>query len=323
MMKKVLVNEKVSSDALDILRKAGEVVYIPSGDHDEIKRLVKDVTAVMLDTTIRFTPELMDAAPQLKVISRTGTGVDNVDVDAATERGILVLHTPDANTITVAEHTLALIGAITKHLLFLDDETRKGRFKTARRLYLPVDLDGKTLGIIGYGRIGKQVAKRCMGAFNMKVIIYDPYISDSVIAPGVVRYASETQVYKEADVLTIHCPLTGETRNHVDEKLLSLMKPSAYLINSARGSIVDEHYLVKMLKENKLKGAAFDVLTNEPPIENEEFLGCPNTVISPHTAALTAECTVRVACEAAAGIVDYLEGRPPKNIFNREGLKMN
>jgi D-3-phosphoglycerate dehydrogenase len=321
-MKKVLVNEKVSSDALDILKKAGEVVYMPSGDHDEFKKLVKDVTAVMLDTTIKFTPELMDMAPNLKVISRTGTGVDNVDIEAATQRGIMVLHTPDANTVTVAEHTVSLIGSIAKHLLFLDDETRKGKFKTARRLYLPVDLDGKTLGIIGYGRIGKQVAKKCMGAYNMKVIIYDPYIDDSVIAPGVTRYASEEQVYKEADVLSLHVPMSPETRMHVNEKLLSLLKPSAYIINTARGNIVDEKYLVKMLKENKLKGAAFDVLANEPPVENEEFLGCPNTIISPHTAALTEECTVRVACEAASGIVDYLEGRKPKSIYNRKGLNL-
>jgi D-3-phosphoglycerate dehydrogenase len=322
MMKKVLVNEKVSSDALDILRKAGEVVYMPSGDHDEFKRLVKDVTAVMLDTTIKFTPELMDMAPNLKVISRTGTGVDNVNIEAATERGIMVLHTPDANTGTVAEHTVALIGAVSKHLLFLDEETRKGNFKTARRLYLPVDLDGKTLGIIGYGRIGKQVAKKCMGAYNMKVIIYDPYIDDSVVAPGVTRYASEEKVYMEADVLSIHVPMSPETKMHVNEKLLSLLKPSAYLINTARGNIVDEKFLVKMLKENKLKGAAFDVLANEPPIDNEEFLGCPNTIISPHTAALTEECTVRVACEAASGIVDFLEGRKPKSIFNRKGLNL-
>ncbi len=319
-MKKVLVNEKVSPDALNILKKAGEVVYMPSGDHEEFKRLVRDVTAVMLDTTIKFTPELMDLAPDLKVISRTGTGVDNVDIDAATQRGIMVLHTPDANTVTVAEHTVALIGAATKHLLFLDGETRKGKFKTARRLYLPIDLDGKTLGIIGYGRIGKQVAKKCMGAFNMKVLIYDPYIDDSVVAPGVVRCSDEKQVYREADVVTVHVPMTSETRNHIGEKLLSLMKPSAYIINTARGNIIDEQYVSKMLDENRLAGAAFDVLANEPPVEGELFLGNPKTIVSPHTAALTTECTVRVACEAASGIVDFLEGRKPKSIYNRKGL---
>jgi D-3-phosphoglycerate dehydrogenase / 2-oxoglutarate reductase len=321
-MKKVLVNEKVSPLALDILKKAAEVVYIPSGEHAEIIRLVKDVTGVMLDTTIKFTPELMDSAPNLKVISRTGTGVDNVDVPAATQRGIMVLHTPDANTVTVAEHTVAMIGALTKHLLFLDKETREGKFKTARRYYLPVDLDGKTLGIIGYGRIGKQVAKKCMAAFNMNVIIYDPYISDSVVAPGVIRYNNEEDVYKQADVLTIHVPLTDETRKHLGERLLSMMKPTAYLINTARGNIIDETYVIKMLNEDRLKGAAFDVLTNEPPMDNEEFLANPKTIISPHTAALTNECTVRVACEAAAGIVDYLEGRMPRSIFNRKELNL-
>ena len=322
-MKKILVSEKVSNEALNILRDAGEVVYMPQGDLAEFTRLVKDVTAVMLDTTIKFTPELMDLAPELKVISRTGTGVDNVDIGAATKRGIMVLHTPDANTITVAEHTLAMISVMTKYINFLDSETRKGNFKTARRLYLPIDLDGKVLGIIGYGRIGKQVARRCMSAFNMKVIIYDPYIEDSVVAPGVVRYSDEKQVYKEADIVTLHVPMTDETRRHVDEKLLSLMKPSAYLVNTARGNIVDETFLAKMLRENKLAGAAFDVLANEPPLANEEFILAPNTIISPHSAALTKECMVRVAIEAATGIADYLGGRTPKSIFNRKGLNIN
>ena len=321
-MKKVLVNEKVDPTALEILSKAGEVVYMPSGDHDEFRKLVKDVTAVMLDTTIKFTPELMDMAPNLKVISRTGTGVDNVDIQAATDRGIMVLHTPDANTVTVAEHTVAFIGALTKHLLFLDKETREGKFKTARRLYLPVDLDGKTLGIIGYGRIGKQVAKKCIGAFNMKVIVYDPFINDDVLAPGITKYEKEEDVFKEADVISVHVPMTTETRNHINESLLSLMKPSAYIVNTARGNMIDEAYVSKMLDEGRLAGAGFDVLANEPPVDGEVFLQNPKTIVSPHTAALTAECTVRVACEAASGIVDVLEGRMPKSIFNRKGLNL-
>jgi D-3-phosphoglycerate dehydrogenase / 2-oxoglutarate reductase len=321
-MKKVLVNEKVSPDALNILKKAAEVLYIPSGDHAEIISMLKDITGIMLDTTIKFTGELMDSAPNLKVISRTGTGVDNVDVEEATKRGILILHTPDANSLTVAEHTVAFIGALTKYLVFLDSETRQGKFKIARRYYLPVDLDGKTLGIIGYGRIGKLVARKCMAAFNMKVIIYDPYISDEVVAPGVIRYHDETKVYKEADVVTLHCPLTGETRNHVGEKMLSLMKPTAFLVNTARGIMVDEAYVCKMIDEGKLAGAAFDVLANEPPVDEEIFLKNPKTIISPHSAALTKECTVRVACEAAQGIVDYIEGRMPKAIYNRKGLNL-
>ena len=156
----------------------------------------------------------------------------------------------------------------------------------------------------------------------MKVIIYDPFIKDDVVAPGVVRYSDEKQVFKEADVVSIHVPMTPETRNHVDEKLLSLMKPSAYLVNTARGNIVDEAYVCKMLDEGKLAGAGFDVLANEPPVENELFLKNPKTIVSPHSAALTNECTVRVACEAAQGIVDFLEGRKPKSIFNRKGLNL-
>ena len=320
-MKKILVNEKVSEDALDILRKAGEVVYMPLGGIDEFIRLFKDVTALMVDTTINLTPELLDMAPHLEVISRTGTGVDNVNVEAATKRGILVLHTPDTNTITVAEHTVALIGAISKHLLFLDSELRKGNFKTARRLYLPIDLNGKTLGIIGYGRIGKEVALKCMNAFNMKVVVYDSYMSDSLLPQGVLRYNSEKQVFSEADFVSLHIPLTNETRDHVNESLLSLMKPTSYLINTSRGKIVDEAYLAKMLKENRLAGAAFDVLANEPPNLSDDLLNAPNTIITPHCAPLTKECTLRIACEAATGIVDYLQGRTPKSIYNREVLK--
>jgi D-3-phosphoglycerate dehydrogenase / 2-oxoglutarate reductase len=186
-MKKVLVSEKVSSKVLDLIREVAEVIYTPEVNPEEYNELVKDVTAVMLDTTIQFTPELMDSAPQLKVISRTGTGVDNVNIKAATKRKILVLHTPDATTMSVAEHTLALIGAISKHLLFLDSETRKGSFKTVRRLYLPIDLDGKTLGIIGYGRIGKAVAIKCLNAFNMKIVVYDPRMNDNELHQGVLR----------------------------------------------------------------------------------------------------------------------------------------
>jgi len=320
-MKKVLVTEFVSSDALDIIREVAETIYVPEVSLEDFIKLAGDVTAVVLNTTIQFTPELMDLAPKLKVISRTGTGVDNVNIKAATERGILVLHTPDATTMSVAEHTVALIGAISKHLLFLDSELRKGNFKTSRRLYLPIDLDGKTLGIIGYGRIGKAVAIKCMNAFNMKVVVYDSYMTDSVLPQGVIRYNSEKQVFREADFVSLHMPLSNETRDHVNESLLSLMKPSAYLINTSRGNIVDEAYLAKMLKENRLAGAAFDVLANEPPMLSDELLNAPNTIITPHCAPLTNECISRISCDAAHGVADYLEGRKPKYIYNREGLK--
>ncbi len=320
-MKKVLVTEIVGNTALDIMKEVSEVIYAPEVSLEDFKKLVPDVTAVVLNTAIQFTPELMDLAPRLKVISRTGTGVDNINIKAATERGILVLHTPDATTMSVAEFTVALIGAISKHLLFLDAGLRKGNFKTVRRLYLPIDLDGKTLGIIGFGRIGKEVAMKCMNAFNMKVVVYDSYMSDSVLPHGIIRYKSEKQVFSEADIVSLHMPLTDETRGHVDESLLSIMKPTSYLINTSRGKIVDEAYLAKMLRENRLAGAAFDVMANEPPLLSDDLLNAPNTIITPHCAPLTNACVLRIACEAATGVADYLEGRTPTFIYNREVLK--
>jgi D-3-phosphoglycerate dehydrogenase len=192
-MKKVLVNEKVSPDALNILKKSAEVVYMPSGDHDEFRKLVRDVTAVMLDTTIKFTPELMDLAPELKVISRTGTGVDNVDIEAATQRGIMVLHTPDANTVTVAEHTVALIGQPPNTFFSStgDKEREVQDGPQALSSGRPRRKDTR------YHRLRQDRKTGCQemyGPFNMKVLIYDPYIDDSVVAPGVVRCSDETTV---------------------------------------------------------------------------------------------------------------------------------
>jgi D-3-phosphoglycerate dehydrogenase / 2-oxoglutarate reductase len=321
-MKKVLVTEFVENKALDIIREVAEAIYLPEVGMDDYKRLAKDVIAIVLNTTIQMTSDVMDLSPQLKVISRTGTGTDNVDKAAATERGILVLHTPDATTISVAEHTVALICAITKQLPYPDRELRKGNFKTVRRLYQPIDLDGKTLGIVGFGRIGKEVARKCMNAFNMKILVYDSFISDSDLPLGVTRYTSEKQVFSEADIISLHMPLTDATRNHVNESLLSLMKPTSYLINTSRGRIVDEQYLAGMLRERRLAGAAFDVLANEPPALTDDLLNAPNAIITPHCAPLTKECFMKISCEAATGIVDWMKGKTPKYVYNREVLKI-
>ena len=319
-MKKVLVTEFIDDKALDILKEVAEVIYIPETGMDDFNRLIGELDALVLNTTLQMTPEVMDSAPKLKVISRTGTGVDNINVPAATERGIMVLHTPDATTMSVAEHTVALIGAIAKHLLFLDSELRKGNFKTARRLYLPIDLDGKTLGIIGFGRIGREVARKCITAFNMKVLMYDSYFTGTDLPEGITKCDSEEQVFSEGDIISIHMPLTSETQNHVNERLLSLIKPTSYLINTARGRIVDEHYLALMLREKRLAGAAFDVLANEPPLLTDDLLNAPNMIITPHCAPLTIECLSRISCEAAIGVADWIEGRTPKFIYNRQGL---
>jgi D-3-phosphoglycerate dehydrogenase len=318
-MKKVLIGQKIPEEAINILKGVAEIVVSQEGNMDELKGLLKDSTAVILGSSIKFTDDFMDIAPGLKVISRTGSGVDNVDVKSATARGILVLNTPEANSISVAEHVVALIAAISKQLFFLDQEVRKGNFKVARRLYLPVEIDGKTLGLIGCGRIGKLVARKCINAFNMNILGYDPYLNT---APESIELVSEIEeVFKKADYISLHIPLMEKTRNLIGERLLSLMKPSAYLINAARGGIVDEEALARKLKNKEIAGAAFDVFSKEPPETTNKLLELSNIILTPHSAALTRECVIRVAVEAATGVADYLKGDTPRFVFNKELLK--
>jgi D-3-phosphoglycerate dehydrogenase len=318
-MKKVLIGQKIPEEAINIVKGAAEIVTSREGNMDEFKGLLRDSTAVILGSSIKFTDDLMDLAPGLKVISRTGAGVDNVDVKSATARGILVLNTPEANSISVAEHAVALIAAISKQLFFLDQEVRKGNFKEARRLYLPVDMDGKTLGLIGCGRIGKLVARKCINAFNMNILGYDPYLDT---APENIELVSEIEeVFKKADYISLHIPLTEKTGNLIGERLLSLMKPGAYLINVARGGIVDEEALARKLINKEIAGAAIDVFSKEPPEATNKLLELSNIILTPHSAALTRECVIRVAVEAATGVVDYLKGETPRFIFNKELLK--
>lgn len=316
-MRKILLSQKTSEEAMAILEGVGEVVQAPEGDLAEFTRLLKNADAVLLGTSVKLTSELMDSAPELRVISRTGVGVDNVDVRAATDRGILVLNTPDANTVSVAEHTVALIAAIAKQLLFLDRELRQGNFQS-RRLYLPVDLDGKVLGLVGCGRIGRMVAQKCISAFNMRVIGYDPY---PVPAEGIELCQTIEEVFARADYISVHVPFTESTKNLIDERLLSLMKPTAYLINTARGGIVREDALARKLKNKEIAGAALDVFSSEPPEVGNELLSCPNVILTPHSAALTRECTVRVSVEAAQGIADFFRGKTPRSVVNREVLE--
>jgi len=240
-----------------------------------------------------------------------------VDVAAATEKGILVLNTPQANSISVAEHTVALIVAISKQLLWYDSELRDGNFKV-RRSGKTTDIEGKTLGLIGCGRIGRFAAEKLVAAFNMNVIGYDPYIKE---LPGITLYEDIEEVFKRADYISLHIPLTPETKNLVGEKLLSLMKPTAYLINTARGGIIDEAALADKLGKEEIAGAALDVLEDEPPKADNPLFPLKNVILTPHSAALTKECSARVAFEATRGIADYLKGNTPEFVFNKELVK--
>ena len=314
-MRKVLLTKKLNEtnarlfDGIPDL----ELITIPDGDQPLFEEHIKDAEAILLSTAYKMTRDVISSASKLKVISRTGVGVDNVDVSAATEKGILVLNTPQANSVSVAEHTVAMIIAISKQLLMYDSELRAGNFKI-RRNNKAVDIDGKTLGLIGCGRIGRFAAEKCRAAFGMHIIGYDPYITE---AEGITMYKDIEEVFKRADYISLHIPLTPETKNLVGDKLLSLMKPTAYIINTARGGIIDEQALAQKLKNEEIAGAALDVRESEPPAIDNPLLGLKSVILTPHTAALTKECSARVAYEAALGIADYLNGNTPKFVFNK------
>jgi len=247
--------------------------------------------------------------------------VDNIDVKAATEKGIVVVNTPNANATSVAEHTVTVIGALAKRTVAYDRATREGRWEL-RNSYTAVDLDGKTLGLIGIGRIGTMVARRVAVAFNMKVIAYDPYVTpEKAKELGVALCSRMDDVFRQADVVSLHTPLTPETRGFVNEAKLRLMKPTAFLINLSRGEVVNEKSLYEALKSGVIAGAAIDVYDPEPPPNDSPLFALENILLSPHSAALTQECVIRMATGAAEGVVDLLSGKRPQFVVNPDVYK--
>jgi len=318
-MKKVLLSKSMDPAGMKVLEGKVETVTLSNFDTDHIKKIVADVAGIMLRTNIKITREIIEAAPLLKIISRTGVGVDNVDVAAATEKGILVCHTPGVNSISVAEQTLAMLLALAKQLKIMDKAVCEGNWKI-RNAGKAVDIEGKTLGLIGIGHIGSLVADKCRQVFNMKVIAYDPYVKQ---AEGIELYSNLDQVFKEADFISIHVPYMEQTHHLVNAKLLNLMKPDAYLINTSRGPLVDEEALIEVLEKGLIAGAGLDVFEKEPPSTDNPLLRFNNVVVTPHSSALSRECVMRVHTTAAQALVDFLEGRQPKYIHNEKGLQLN
>ncbi len=315
-MKRVLLSKTIHPDAMKLLQGKVDAVE-PTDPAPEVARhMLADADALILRTNLQMTRELIESAPALKLISRTGVGVDNVDVEAATEKGILVCNTPGVNTISDAEQTLALLLGVAKQLVTMDRAVRAGNWKI-RNSGRPVDVDGKVLGLVGLGRIGTAVAAKCRDAFNMRVIAYDPFVKS---ATGIVMHARLEDVLREADVVSVHVPYSKETHHLVNAGNLALMKPTAILINTSRGSVVDESALVMALRGGRLAGAGLDVLESEPPSTDNPLFALDNVLITPHSAALTQECEMKVAVEAARAVVDFFQGKQPRFVFNGKEL---
>lgn len=315
-MKKVLLSKAIHPEAMKVLQGKVDLSVLPDSTVETARKMVADVDGVILRTNIAFTRELICAARACRIISRTGVGVDNVDIAAATEKGIMVCNTPGVNTVSVAEHTVALILGLAKQLSVFDKAVRAGNWKM-RNANKAVDVEGKTLGLIGVGRIGSEVARKCRLAFGMTVIGFDPFVDR---AEGIRFYASPEEVFREADFISVHVPYSEKTHHLVNGKLLHLMKPDAVLINTSRGAIVDEAALAECLSKGVFAGAGLDVLEEEPPAGGNPLFALDNVILTPHAAALSRECEMKVAIEAARAIVDFAAGREPANVFNRAEL---
>jgi D-3-phosphoglycerate dehydrogenase len=302
---RILLPQPIEKDAMDILQKEGcEVTVSPDPKPETVGPLMKEIQGIILRTGIKMTRDLIGSGEDLRVISRTGAGYDNVDVEAATERGVIVTCVPGANTVSVAEHAMALILALMKYVPLMDREVRRDNF-SIRFKNLPRDLRGKTLGLVGLGRIGSEVARICHHAFGMNILAHDPYLGEEAkdSLRGWVEFVDLEKLCRESEVISIHVPLLASTRGLVGARELGWMKADAFLINTSRGGIIDEPSLVDCLKGRKIAGAALDVFSREPLDKNSPLKELENIILTPHSAALTQECVVRLLwpCSGAEG----------------------
>ena len=314
-MIKILVSDALSEEGLKVFKESKELTVDVKTDlkPDALKEIIKDYDALVVRSATKVTKDVIEAAKKLKVIGRAGVGLDNVDLEAATQKGIIVMNTPAGNTISTAEHTFSMILSLSRNIPQANASTKKGEWKRSK--FMGVEVYGKTLGIVGFGRIGSEVAKRAL-SFGMKILAYDPFLSAEVAESIGVEIAELKKVLEEADYITVHTPLTDETRHMISDKEFGLMKKGVRIINCARGGIIDELALVKALKEQKVAGAAMDVFENEPLSAENELLKLDNVIITPHLGASTEEAQVNVAIEVAEIVRDALLGRGIRNAAN-------
>ncbi len=315
--KRVVISEYIDPAGLDILRGGADVLYVPDTPGTRLTDAVAHAHGLGV-RVVRVTPELMDAAPHLRVIAKHGVGYDNIDVAAATQRGIVVVTTPKANSVSVSEHIVALMLGLANRVCAADADLKAGRFKR-REDYIGVELKGKTLGVVGIGRIGSETVTKCRLGFGMSVIAYDPYVPpERFESLGCERSADLARVVREADFLALCVPLTAETRGMLGARELALMKPKAYLVNTSRGGIVDEEALYRALVAGGLAGAGMDVFSEEPPAANHPLLSLTNFIATPHVAGATVEAMRRMATDLADEILRVLRGERPLYPVNPE-----
>jgi D-3-phosphoglycerate dehydrogenase len=310
---KVLVADEISKNGVELLKGQGYTVDVKLGlKEDELAKVIKDYEVLLVRSATKATRKVIQAAPKLKVIGRAGIGVDNIDVDAATERGVLVMNAPSGNVVSTAELTMGMIFALARRIPQADASMKRGEWK--RKEMKGSQVQGKILGIAGLGRVGAEVAKRA-SSLGMTVIAYDPLVSPEVGVRLHVRLVTLDRLLAESDVITLHTPLTAQTKNMLGKDELAKMKKSAVIINCARGGVVNEDALCEALSANKIAGGALDVYENEPPT-GSKLLTLQNIVLTPHLGATTVEAQEEVGSEIAEQVIAYFRDNVIKNAVN-------
>src|SRR5258706_1271302 len=301
---KIFVADEVSDSGLQPLRDAGITVEKRVGlGQNELREALKDCAGLVVRSETKVTSDLMDSTTALRVVGRAGVGVDNIDVPAATERGIVVMNAPDGNTITTAEHTIALLIALARRIPQANTSLKSGRWE--RRSSIGLELQAKPLGIVGMARIGRTVAARARG-LGMKIVAFDPFIAPEQARDAEIELAARDELFANADFITVHTPLTAETRGVIGRDAFAKMKKGVHIINCARGGLVDESALYDAIKSGTVAGAALDVFVEEPPARDHPLLMLDEVIVTPHLGASTTEAQEGVAFTVAEQMRDYL-----------------
>jgi len=312
---KVAVLGKVDQKGLSFLKENEfKVIEIENFEIQNLKEQLKDVDGILLRTT-KLDKEILEHCDNLKIISRHGVGYDNVDLDFLNENKIALCITSTSNAVSVAEHVLSFFIYLTKKLSLSDSLVKEGNFEKRSELPNFFELYKKKVLIIGFGRIGKEVAKRCLG-FDMEVYVYDPFLDNEIIIKNQCIPIEKNQGLAIADFITIHLPLNRDTKNFISQKELNLMRKNSILVNTSRGGIVNENDLCIALDSKKIQGAGMDVFVSEPPESNHPFFKLDNILLTPHNAALTLECRERMSLEASQNIVFFLNNMSELNVEN-------
>ena len=311
---KIFIADRIANEGIEFLKRIEEldIDYSPGLDIQGICDHIQDCDAVIVRSVTCIKGLILDAATRLKVIGRAGIGVDNIDVETATEKGIVVLNTPDANATTTAELAIAHMMSLCRHLPSADRSVRNGKWERSK--FLGAELSGKTLGVIGFGTIGRIFASRGLG-LNMEVIAHDPFVCADVFARYGVKPKTLDDLLSESDIISLHCPLIEKTQNLINTERIALMKPGSRLLNCARGGLIDESALFQALQSGHLAGAALDVYDNEPP-KDSPLLRLDNVVFTPHLGASTEEAQVAVGVEISKQVAAFLQRGEAINAVN-------